>query len=39
VEVYDGAPAGVQMFGRRLQEEKLLVLAEYVSAAVAGAGA
>ncbi|KAJ0419392.1 amidase signature domain-containing protein [Aspergillus carlsbadensis] len=37
-EVYDGAPAGVQLFGRRLQEEKLLVLAEYVSAAVAAAG-
>ncbi|KAL4922816.1 amidase signature domain-containing protein [Aspergillus aurantiobrunneus] len=28
-EVYDGAPAGVQLFGRRLQEEKMLVLAEY----------
>ncbi|KAL4985220.1 amidase signature domain-containing protein [Aspergillus falconensis] len=33
-DVYDGAPAGVQMFGRRLQEEKMLVLAEYVGAAV-----
>lgn len=33
-EVYDGAPAGVQLFGRRLQEEKMLVLAEYVGAAV-----
>ncbi|KAL2871011.1 putative general amidase GmdA [Aspergillus lucknowensis] len=33
-DVYDGAPAGVQLFGRRLQEEKMLVLAEYVSAAV-----
>ncbi|KAL4960370.1 putative general amidase GmdA [Aspergillus stella-maris] len=33
-DVYDGAPAGVQLFGRRLQEEKMLVLAEYVSAAL-----
>jgi amidase len=33
-DVYDGAPAGVQMFGRRLQEEKMLVLAEYVGSAV-----
>ncbi|KAL4820404.1 amidase signature domain-containing protein [Aspergillus spinulosporus] len=32
--VYDRAPAGVQMFGRRLQEEKMLVLAEYVGSAV-----
>ncbi|KAL4911110.1 hypothetical protein BDW74DRAFT_5788 [Aspergillus multicolor] len=32
--VYDGAPAGVQMFGRRLQEEKMLVLAEYLGSAV-----
>ncbi|KAL4945683.1 hypothetical protein BDV06DRAFT_184240 [Aspergillus oleicola] len=33
-DVYDGAPAGVQLFGRRLQEEKMLVLAEYVGAAL-----
>ncbi|KAL4877619.1 amidase signature domain-containing protein [Aspergillus karnatakaensis] len=33
-DVYDGAPAGVQMFGRRFQEEKMLVLAEYIGAAV-----
>ncbi|KAL4784329.1 amidase signature domain-containing protein [Aspergillus varians] len=32
-EVYDGAPAGVQLLGRRLQEEKMLVLAEYVGGA------
>ncbi|RAK97695.1 putative general amidase GmdA [Aspergillus ibericus CBS 121593] len=29
-EAYDGAPAGIQLFGRRLQEEKILVLAEYL---------
>ncbi|KAL2820994.1 amidase signature domain-containing protein [Aspergillus cavernicola] len=29
-DVYDGAPAGVQLFGRRLQEEKMLVLGEYI---------
>ncbi|PWY91979.1 amidase [Aspergillus sclerotioniger CBS 115572] len=29
-DVYDGAPAGIQLFGRRLQEEKILVLAEYL---------
>ncbi|KAL4810834.1 amidase signature domain-containing protein [Aspergillus unguis] len=33
-DVYDGAPAGVQVFGRRLQEEKILVLAEYVAGAI-----
>ncbi|KAL5339402.1 amidase signature domain-containing protein [Aspergillus crustosus] len=33
-DVYDGAPAGVQVFGRRLQEEKILVLAEYIGAAL-----
>ncbi|PYH91073.1 amidase [Aspergillus ellipticus CBS 707.79] len=32
--VYDGAPAGVQLFGRRLQEEKILVLAEYLAGKV-----
>jgi amidase len=32
--VYDGAPAGVQLFGRRLEEEKMLVLAEYIGAAI-----
>ncbi|KAJ5650657.1 uncharacterized protein N7484_004380 [Penicillium longicatenatum] len=29
-ETYDGAPVGVQLMGRRLQEEKILTLAEYV---------
>ncbi|CAK40630.1 hypothetical protein CBS63078_344 [Aspergillus niger] len=29
-DVFDGAPAGIQLFGRRLQEEKILVLAEYL---------
>ncbi|KAI9370471.1 amidase signature domain-containing protein [Aspergillus egyptiacus] len=33
-DIYHGAPAGVQMFGRRLQEEKMIVLAEYVGDAV-----
>lgn len=31
-EVYDGGPVGVQLFGRRFQEEKILVLADYISA-------
>ncbi|KAE8392147.1 amidase signature domain-containing protein [Aspergillus alliaceus] len=30
-EAYDGAPAGLQIFGRRLEEEKMLTLAEYIS--------
>ncbi|KAL4895376.1 amidase signature domain-containing protein [Aspergillus ambiguus] len=29
-DAYDGAPAGLQLMGRRLQEEKMLVLAEYI---------
>ncbi|KAG8628828.1 hypothetical protein KVT40_002693 [Elsinoe batatas] len=28
-EIYDGAPVAVQLVGRRLQEEKMLALAEY----------
>ena len=34
-EVYDGAHVAVQLVGRRLQEEKVLALAEYVGGAVA----
>jgi amidase len=30
-EIYDGAHVSVQLVGRRLQEEKMLVLAEYLS--------
>ncbi|KAL3478068.1 amidase signature domain-containing protein [Aspergillus californicus] len=33
-DVYHGAPAGIQLVGRRLQEEKMLVLAEYISTAL-----
>jgi amidase len=29
-EAYDGAPAGLQLIGRRFQEEKMLTLAEYI---------
>lgn len=29
-EVYDQAPVAVQLIGRRLQEEKMLTLAEYL---------
>ncbi|KAF7515211.1 hypothetical protein PCG10_003560 [Penicillium crustosum] len=28
--LYDGAPVGIQLIGRRLEEEKILTLAEYV---------
>ncbi|KAH8130556.1 amidase signature domain-containing protein [Trichoderma asperelloides] len=28
--IYDGAPVGVQLVGRRLEEEKILCLAEYI---------
>ncbi|RAK95674.1 amidase signature enzyme, partial [Aspergillus ibericus CBS 121593] len=28
-EIYDGAPVGIQLIGRRLEEEKILTLAEY----------
>ncbi|KAB8252014.1 amidase signature domain-containing protein [Aspergillus flavus] len=30
-EMYDGAPAGLQIVGRRLEEEKMLTLADYIS--------
>ena len=33
-DAYDGAPAGLQLIGRRLQEEKVLTLADYISANV-----
>ncbi|PWY78342.1 amidase [Aspergillus heteromorphus CBS 117.55] len=36
-DTYDGAPAGLQIFGRRLQEEKILVLAEYLAEKVKAA--
>ena len=29
-DTYHGAPIGVQLVGRRLQEEKMLTLAEYL---------
>lgn len=34
-ESYDGAPVGVQLVGRRLQEEKMLTLAEYLGKEIA----
>ncbi|CAG8892656.1 unnamed protein product [Penicillium egyptiacum] len=34
-EAYDGAPVGVQLVGRRLQEEKMLTLAEYLGEEIA----
>ena len=34
-DTYHGAPVGVQFFGRRLQEEKVLTLAEYIGEEVA----
>ncbi|KAJ5129617.1 uncharacterized protein N7515_005656 [Penicillium bovifimosum] len=34
-EIYDGAPVGVQLVGRRLQEEKMLTLAEYLGDEIA----
>ncbi|KAJ5277349.1 hypothetical protein N7524_003502 [Penicillium chrysogenum] len=34
-EAYDGAPVGVQLVGRRLQEEKMLTLAEYFGEEIA----
>ncbi|KKZ66928.1 hypothetical protein EMCG_07424 [[Emmonsia] crescens] len=33
-EIYDGAHVGLQLVGRRFQEEKLIALAEYVGEAV-----
>ncbi|KAJ5923244.1 hypothetical protein N7454_008489 [Penicillium verhagenii] len=32
---YDGAPVGVQLIGRRLQEEKILTIAEYIGKEIA----
>ncbi|KAI9844152.1 MAG: Acetamidase [Sclerophora amabilis] len=37
-EIYDGAHVGVQIVGRRLQEEKVLVLAEIIGEALAKDG-
>ncbi|KAJ5164264.1 Amidase [Penicillium coprophilum] len=34
-DTYDGAPVGVQFVGRRLQEEKMLTLAEYLGEEIA----
>ena len=33
--IFDGAHVSVQLVGRRLQEEKVLAIAEYVSQALA----
>lgn len=30
-EIYDGCPVSVQLIGRRLQEEKVLAITEYVA--------
>lgn len=30
-EIYDGSHVGVQLIGRRLQEEKVLAVTEYVA--------
>ena len=35
-DIYDGAYVGVQLIGRRLQEEKMLALAKYVGEALHG---
>ena len=32
--IYDGASVGVQLVGRRLQEEKVLTMAEYIGKAL-----
>ena len=32
--VSDGAPVGVQLIGRRLQEEKVLIMAEHIGKAL-----
>ena len=32
--IYDGAPVAVQLVGRRLQEEKVLAMAEYIGKAL-----
>ncbi|KAJ5548198.1 hypothetical protein N7513_005432 [Penicillium frequentans] len=34
-KAYDGAPVGVQLMGRRLQEEKILTIAEYIGKEIA----
>ncbi|KAL2012127.1 hypothetical protein VTN00DRAFT_4845 [Thermoascus crustaceus] len=34
-DVYHGAPVGIQFFGRRFQEEKMLTLAEYIGSEIA----
>ncbi|KAJ5225850.1 Amidase [Penicillium chermesinum] len=34
-DTYDGAPVAVQLVGRRLQEEKMLTLAEYIGEEIA----
>lgn len=35
VDTYDGAPVGIQLLGRRLQEEKMLTIAEYLGQEIA----
>lgn len=35
-DIYDGAAVGIQLVGRRLQEEKMLAIADYVSKALHG---
>ncbi|PYI11218.1 acetamidase [Aspergillus sclerotiicarbonarius CBS 121057] len=37
-EIYHGAPVGIQLIGRRLEEEKVLALAEYISKNIADFG-
>lgn len=34
VRDYEGAPVGLQLIGRQYEEEKILVLAEYIGAAL-----
>lgn len=33
-EIYDGAHVSLQIVGRRLQEEKMLAVAEYIGKAI-----
>lgn len=33
-DIYDGAAVSIQLVGRRLQEEKMIAIAEYVSKAL-----
>ena len=35
-EIYHGAHVAVQLVGRRLQEEKVLALSEYIGEAISG---